>query len=137
MIIPERVREFMEQDRLAYISTVSPDGVPNVAPKGSLVLLDDEHLVFADLYAGKTRSNLEKNPTIAVAIVNPAAYQGYQFKGTAELVDRGPAYDEVVARVEGGKMDLPRAKYAVKIRVDKIYDLSMGRNSGKEIGEDQ
>lgn len=137
MNIPQKVREFMEQDRLAYVSTVSPDGIPNVAPKGSLTMLDDEHLVFADLYAGKTRSNLEKNPEIAVAIVNPAAYQGYQFKGKAELVDRGPSYDWIVKRVEGGKMDLPRAKYAVVITVEKIYDLSLGRNSGQEVGEDR
>lgn len=136
MKIPERVKEFMEQDRLAYVATSGADGMPNVVPKGSLTLLDDEHLVFADLYAGKTRANLEKNPGIAVAIVNPAAYQGYQLKGRAELIDRGPVYDEMVKKVEGGRLDLPRARYAVVIKVEHIFDLSLGRNSGQEIKAD-
>ena len=33
----------------ALIATASKSGRPNVSPKGSLKVLDDEHVVFADV----------------------------------------------------------------------------------------
>ena len=54
--------EFVRGHRPALVATVSPDGMPNVAPKGSLTVLDDEHLVFADLVAGRTSRNLSSIP---------------------------------------------------------------------------
>ena len=35
--------------RLCYVATVTPDGKPNLSPKGSLRVVDDDHLAFADI----------------------------------------------------------------------------------------
>ena len=121
--IPEEVKTFLEEGRLAYVATCSRDGRPHVVPKGSVAVLDDEHLVFADLYAGTTRKNLVENPRIAVAIVNPAGYIGYEIRGRAEIVERGPSFDEIAARVTHGQMIYHRAKHAVKIRVEEVVEL--------------
>lgn len=131
--LTEEIKEFLGQGRLAYVATCSKEGIPNVAPKGSLGALDDEHLVFADLYSRKTRKNLEENPRVAVSVVNPPAYQGYQFKGTVEILDSGPALERAVEMVESIRMDPSKVKYAVVITVDEIYDLSPGPDSGKRI----
>jgi hypothetical protein len=127
------IKEFLSQGRLAYVATCAKDGVPNVVPKGSLGALDEEHLVFADLYSQKTRRNLEQNPRVAVAVVNPAGYVGYQFKGTAELVDSGEAFERALEIVDSIRMDRSKVKYAVIIKVEEIFDLSPGPNSGKKI----
>ena len=133
MKIPDEVKSFIEEGRLAYVATTDKLGIPNVVPKGTIAVLDDEHLIFADLFAGKTRRNLEENPVISIAIVNQAAYRGYQLKGRAQLISRGPFFDDVKKRIEGGQLKYPQAKYAVKIKVERIYDISLGANSGREI----
>ncbi len=121
--IPEEAKNFIEEGRLAYVATCSRDGRPHVVPKGSLAVLDDEHLVFADLYTGLTRRNLEENPRIAVVIVNPAAYTGYEIRGRAEMIERGPLFDQLAAKVTHGQMMYHRAKHAVKIRIDEVVEL--------------
>lgn len=131
--LAQQIRDFLGQGRLAYVATCNSEGVPNVAPKGSLAVLDDEHLVFADLYSQKTRENLKKNSRVAVAVVNPAAYAGYQFKGTAKIVDSGPAFEKALEVVDSIRMDRSKVKYAVVITVEEIFDLAPGPESGKKI----
>ena len=59
--IPKEMQEFMK-GKMAWVATASPDGVPNTTPKGTVQVLDDEHIIFADLFSLKTRDNLQKNP---------------------------------------------------------------------------
>ncbi len=122
--IPPEVGQFLDEGRLAFVATVSADGVPHCVPKGSMGQLDDKHLVFADLYDGATRRNLEANPHVAVTIVNPAAYHGYLIKGEAEIVPRGPAFDAIAAAIQRGQLNFNRAHHAVKIRVTEVMELS-------------
>jgi hypothetical protein len=121
--IPDEVKTFLDEGRLAYVATCGRDGRPHLVPKGSVAVLDDEHLVFADLYTGQTRKNLEENPHISVAVVNPAGYVGYEVRGLAEIVERGPAFDAIAARVTHGQMTYHRAKHGVKIRVEEVVEL--------------
>lgn len=76
----------------AFIATASPDGAPNIATKGSTRVLDDEHIVFFELTGGRTWENLQKNPKIAVAVVNRSKMQGYRFVGTVEIITEGELY---------------------------------------------
>ena len=122
--IPEEVVTFLDEGRLAYVATTGPDGAPHCVPKGSMGVLDEEHLVFADLYAGATKSNLESSPHIAITIVNPPAYRGYQFKGTATVIPRGPEFDAIAAKVQRGQLSFNRAKHAVKVRVTEVIEMS-------------
>ena len=122
--IPEDAVTFLDEGRLAYVATTSGAGEPNCVPKGSMGVLDDEHLVFADLYEGTTMRNLQANGRIAVTIVNPAAYRGYQFKGTATLIPPGGDFDAIAARVQRGQLNFNRAKYAVKVHVEEVVEMS-------------
>ena len=76
---------------LAFVATSDGKGIPNVVPKGDIAILDDKHIVFADLYSHQTKNNLTKNPNIAITVVNPASYKGYQLKGKAKIIERQKA----------------------------------------------
>ena len=82
--IPDEVQEFVK-NKMAWVATASPDGVPNATPKGTAQVIDEEHIVFADLFSFKTRDNLQKNPKVAVTVVDLEKYKGYQFKGAARV----------------------------------------------------
>ena len=130
--IPKHVQEFFP-GKMAWVATATRDGEPNVTPKGTARLLDDQHVVFADLYSLKTRQNLEQNPRVAVTAIDPAAAIGYQIKGTAELVSSGPLYDQMAEQLKQSSPSLPSPNYVVKIAVDSVYDQSVGPDAGKQI----
>jgi predicted pyridoxine 5'-phosphate oxidase superfamily flavin-nucleotide-binding protein len=130
--IPPEVREFM-QGKMAWVATASPEGVPNATPKGTVRVIDDEHLVFADLFSKKTRENLLKNPKVAVTFIDEKSHKGYQIKGVAELLTAGQLFDQVSEELKKAPMKLPPATYVVKITVDAVFDQSVGPEAGKQI----
>jgi predicted pyridoxine 5'-phosphate oxidase superfamily flavin-nucleotide-binding protein len=130
--IPKEVQEFLP-GKLAWVATASHDGVPNVTPKGTLKLLDDQHVVFADLFSLKTRQNLIENPKIAVTVADTATAKGYQLKGTAEVVSSGALFNETSQHLKESMKGLPPVHYVVKIAVEAIFDQSVGPEAGKQI----
>ena len=132
MSIPKHVQEFLP-GKMGWVATSSPDGTPNVTPKGTVRLLDDQHVMFADLFSLKTRQNLEKNPKVAVTVIDTASAKGYQLKGTAELISSGPLFKQFEEQLNQAMVSLPPLKYVVIIAVESIYDQSAGPNAGKQI----
>jgi predicted pyridoxine 5'-phosphate oxidase superfamily flavin-nucleotide-binding protein len=120
--------------KVAWVATADKAGVPNLSPKGTLGVIDDNTLVFADLFSLKTRKALEENDNIAVAVVDPTGPSGYQFKGKSELLTSGPIYDQVAAEVKAKMPQLGSPKYVVKINITDIYSLTPGPEAGKKIG---
>ncbi len=109
------------EKQLSVIATASNDGTPNVAPKGSMSVLDDETLVYAESTGEKTFRNLQTNSKVAVLIIDREKNNGYQIKGTAELLTSGDLFEKVARRQEERKR--PRPKQIVKIRIEEIYSL--------------
>jgi predicted pyridoxine 5'-phosphate oxidase superfamily flavin-nucleotide-binding protein len=130
--VPKEVQEFMK-GKIGWVATASPDGMPNATPKGSVRVIDDEHLVFADLFSRKTRENLLKNPKVAVTVMDEKSFKGYQIKGTAELLTAGELFDQIAEELKKAPIKLPPATYVVKITVDAVYDQSVGPEAGKKI----
>ncbi len=132
--ISEGVKDFIAH-HLAYVATVDAKGMPNVVPKGEIAISDDgKYIVFADLYSHQTRKNLKQNPRIAVTVVNPASYEGYQVKGKAKVIERGKGYESLSHQLSGaGQLNHPNAKYAVKITVSKVINIGYGEKADKEL----
>jgi uncharacterized protein len=72
-ILTEDMRRVVREQRLGFVATVCPDGTPNLSPKGTTVVWDDEHLIFADLRSPRTVANLRSNPAVEVNVVDPVA----------------------------------------------------------------
>ena len=78
-ILTEDMRQMVAHLRLCYVATVTPDGKPNLSPKGSLRVIDDDHLAFADIMSPSTIRNLRSNPYIEGNMVDPFLRRGYRF----------------------------------------------------------
>jgi predicted pyridoxine 5'-phosphate oxidase superfamily flavin-nucleotide-binding protein len=128
--IPKVVQDFLP-GKLAWVATASHDGVPNVTPKGSLKLVDEHHVAFADLFSLKTQKNLQENSNVAVTVVDKATAKGYQLKGRAEIVTSGPLFEETSNALK--ETGLPPVHCVVKIVVDAVFDQSVGPDAGKQI----
>jgi len=125
-LTPE-VKDALLRGVTAIVATSSPDGVPNVAPKGTLRAVDDATLVYAELHPGKTADNLARNPRVAVAVQDPETFSWYQIKGWAERETSGRYFREVCSDVAGLPIHLPRPQAAVVIHVEEVFALSPGR----------
>jgi predicted pyridoxine 5'-phosphate oxidase superfamily flavin-nucleotide-binding protein len=138
MLTDEMKRVVLEQ-RLGFAATVCPDGTPNLSPKGTTTVWDDEHLVFADIRSPQTVANLRTNPAIEINVVDPIVRKGFRFKGTAEVVESGPLYEEGLRILrERGFGDYPtRAVVRVKVEraaplVSPIYDRGASEEEVRE-----
>ena len=130
--IPSELQEFIK-GKQGWVATASKGGVPNVSIKGTLRMLDDEHLVFADLFSLKTRKNLSENPVAAIMVFDGDSKRGYMFKGSAEQIASGPLYDQTAEAIHKAMPQLPAPKYVVKVTIESIWDQSSGPGGGKQL----
>jgi uncharacterized protein len=100
-IITEEMARMVTELRLCYVATVTPDGKPNLSPKGSLCVIDGDHLAFADIMSPGTMRNLRSNPFIEVNMVHPFLRRGYRFKGRCEIFTEGETFDLVANELWG------------------------------------
>ena len=130
--IPQYVQDFLP-GKLAWVATASREGEPNVTPKGTLKVLDEHHVLFADLFSLKTRKNLVENNRVAVTVVDPATAKGYQIKGSAEVMSSGALFDTTSQQLQASPKALPPLCHVVKITVEAVFDQSVGPEAGKQI----
>jgi hypothetical protein len=89
-------RVVVEQS-LGFVATVTAEGRPNLSPKGTTTVLDDEHLMFADVASPGTVENLATNPHVEINVVDPIVRKGYRFRGTASVHRDGDDFDRALA----------------------------------------
>jgi predicted pyridoxine 5'-phosphate oxidase superfamily flavin-nucleotide-binding protein len=85
------------EQRLGFHATVTPDGRPNLSPKGTTTVYDDEHLMFAEIRSPQTLANLRANPAIEVNVIDPILRRGYRFRGRATIHADGEVYERGLA----------------------------------------
>ena len=86
-ILTEDMKRLVSEQRLGFVATVCPDGTPNLSPKGTTAVWDDDHIVFADIRSPATVSNLRRNPSTEINVVDPMVRKGYRFKGVERILD--------------------------------------------------
>src|SRR5436305_15109611 len=96
-ILTPAMKRMLDEQRLGFVATVSPDGTTTLSPKGTATAWDDDHLVFADIHSPGTIANLRHNPHVAVNIVDPSTRKRYRFKGTSEGLTEAAQYDATVS----------------------------------------
>lgn len=121
-MLTNAIKEFVNKQKLGFVATVCPDGMPNLSPKGTTMAWDDEHIVFADIHSPGTISNLLTNSSLEINVVDIFIRKGYRFKGMGVVHSEGKIFDEVVAcyHSAGSKHTI---KHVVLMKVDKVLPL--------------
>lgn len=131
-ILTDDMRRIVSEQRLGFVATVCPDGTPNLSPKGTTAVWDDDHLVFANIRSAGTLANLRQNPNVEVNVVDPFVRKGYRFKGVGAILESGPLYEKAIGfyRDRGSRVSMIREVVLIRIvsahPVDSpAYDLGM------------
>jgi predicted pyridoxine 5'-phosphate oxidase superfamily flavin-nucleotide-binding protein len=122
-ILTDEMQRLVRRIRLGYVATVCPDGTPNLSPKGTTTVWDDDHLVFADLRSPNTVANLRHNPMVEINVVDPILRKGYRFKGRAQVLTEGDLYEQIMAFYEERGSPRERIRSVVLVTVEQARPL--------------
>ena len=105
-ILTEDMKRLVDEQQLGFHATVCPDGSPNLSPKGSTRVWDDDHLFFADVCSPQTTANIRAGSLIEVNVVDPFVRKGYRFKGRAVVHEPGSfGFVEGIERMRAAGID--------------------------------
>ena len=123
MLTPD-MRAVIEATHLCFAATVTPDGRPNLSPKGTIGVWDDTRLFFLDIASPGTRANLEFSPWIEVNVVESLSRRGYRFFGRAELhADGSSVYHAALRRIYGETPPLSSVSAVVLLTIERVAPL--------------
>ena len=122
-LLTKEIKDFVSQAKLGFIATVCPDGTPNLSPKGTTIVWDEDHLAFADIHSPGTVQNLLTNPAIEVNVVDVFLRKGYRFKGTAKVFSEGDIFNKVISAY-GEAVSKYKINNIVLIKVDKVLPIT-------------
>lgn len=116
----EEVKQAIAEYGPALVATADKGGKPNVSAKGTLRVLDDEYLIFADVHSPRTIANLEENPQVAVLCLNANTRKGCRVWGIAEIFTSGELFDRISKELSARNM---KVNHIVKIAVKEAVSI--------------
>ena len=135
MPLSQKVKEFINNawtDNVpCLVGTAGKDG-PNISPKGSLIVFDDEHLAYWERSKTKALENLKKDKRVVICYANMKAQRDgklesgiLRFYGTAQLHEDGPIKDAIFAKLTKREQQHEGADagLGVLIRIDRAVDI--------------
>lgn len=104
-MIPENLREILQQDGIVAIATLGPDGPHLVNTWNSYIrIAEDGRLLIPAGYMHRTEANIAFNPEVLLTLGSskvqglhgPGA--GFLIKGKAAFITSGPEFDLLKAK---------------------------------------
>jgi PPOX class probable F420-dependent enzyme len=87
--IPENYQDLLQSTALAHIATLGPKGEPQSTPVW--FGWDGEHVLFSQTKGRQKYHNLQRDPRIALSIVDPAnAFRYLEIRGKVVRIDEDP-----------------------------------------------
>jgi hypothetical protein len=134
--IPKALQEHIDTAFPAHVclvATVLPDGFAQVTPRGSTMVVDEEHLGLWERGQGSTSAHLVDGSKVTVFFRKPQLRESgllprggiARFYGTATIHRSGPVYEEIWRRLVAPEKerDPDKKGFAVLITVERAEDL--------------
>ena len=135
--ITEEIKNFLNLQKLGYVATVSPDGMPNISPKGTIIGWSKNQLAFADIRSPDTVNNLKTNPNVEINVIDPLLRKGFLFKGFAKIIRDSSLYGEILNRYRDNGIKSPINSIVlvdvteISEVISPLYDMGIGEDEIK------
>lgn len=80
---------------VVYLTTVSKEGIPNIVGERFVSLFRDEYILIAEMFAQKTRVNINENPHGVITMAHPLRGRTWTFTGPVTILQEGLTDDYV------------------------------------------
>jgi hypothetical protein len=131
-MISKTIKEFVERMGAAFVGSSDAQGNPHLAAGIGVSVPEANRLVFEAWFCRTTLKNLTENPRMAVAVVDPASGNGYQFFGRVEKVEDTAVLDGFLPG--GEPPELPQVQWRLEMRVEEVTAFSAGAHSDRPLG---
>lgn len=123
-MLDDDMKQMVAGTILCFAATTNEDGSPNLSPKSSLRVHDDNHLMFANMASPGTVKNLRRDPRIEINCVDIFARRGYRFAGRASVHSgEDPLYLALRTDVAAEHGDAIPVFDAVLIEVEQVHPV--------------
>jgi hypothetical protein len=126
------MKDAFSRMKIFPFATASKDGIPNVIPLGMVELVNDETIWITDNFMNKTISNLRLNPKCAIYIWGPEIKGCFQIKGVTAIKNSGPEYEEMKAKVNRKRPELP-ARSLIIMKITEVFECKPGPTAGSKL----
>jgi len=127
--ILDRVKKLSRKVNVVYVATADCDGVPHVAAAKGMEFLAEDRVFFRAWFCLETVRNLQDNPKVALALLDPGTNEGYQLSGEMERIEKGAILDGFAPGAEEKWRGYPQAEHQLHIRIKRISSFSSGAHS--------
>lgn len=110
-----------KQKVLTWVSTVTKEGDPHLAPVCFVKTIDNDKLLIGVSFIAKTALNIRNGSRVAVG--NAVYPNGYMIKGSGEIMNSGKYFEDFKERIDkrfGGKI---KPKAVLLVSVEEVYQL--------------
>ena len=128
----EAINNALADGTPCLLGTVSENGEPQISPKGSMLVHDENTLAYWERSHRTALRNIRSNARVVVYFRNPGRAEqlpqgaALRFYGTVAMIaDAGPEREAVMAKVVKRELDADpgRKGAAVLINVDRVTNL--------------
>ncbi|MDH3488870.1 MAG: pyridoxamine 5'-phosphate oxidase family protein [Nitrosopumilus sp.] len=143
--IPDKIKEFIENQGIFAVGTVSGNKFPNVSPR-IFFTVDEDAIYWLDFFKHKSYRNFQINPWVTVSVFNKDELEGYQFRGVVRFITDEPIKSEIKESIikktlksnPSPKVKLLSEKEAnvVEFEVKVCYSLNPEKHSDLSISSD-
>lgn len=125
MRLNQQAKAIIETWRMGFVATVSAEGAPNLSPKGTFVVVNDETIAFAEMRSPQTVANIALQPEVEVNFVDILSRAGVRYRGRARIVEPGAEFDALMPLFRANWDDGLCAMFnaIVVITVDEVRPL--------------
>ncbi len=118
-------RAVIERHSLGYVASVNADGTPNLSPKGMMLALDDDHIVFGEARSPGTLRNIRERPVVEINFIDVLARRGVRVRGTCEIIEPGSeAFAALRPHFERWGALADRIRHFVRVTIETAKPIS-------------
>lgn len=129
---------------VVYLTTSNKAGKPNTVGERFVAVWRDEYILIAEMFAQKTRVNLNENPIGVITMAHPVRGRTWAFRGPTAIIQEGLPEDHEFAGARSAEVLAEWGNWAEKdppsevppdirppalvqrgviiLRVDEVYD---------------
>lgn len=94
MQIPVGIKEFIEEQGIFVVGTVSGNTIANVSPR-IFFQIEENIIYWLDFFKHKSYNNFQINPWVTVSVFNKDDLKGYQIRGTVSFIINEPTKSKI------------------------------------------
>ena len=115
--LTEEAKRTIGNIRPSLITTASRVDKSNISTTGLMHVLDDEHVILADVSSCGVTANILENGQVAIICLAIPGRKGCLLYGQGEVLEPGDEFDNVAAEFDKNNI---KVRNMVKVRVEDI-----------------